>query len=158
MTSSTTERHVIQVNFLRTVGLLVHLQPTPSPVNLLVFPHQLFSSHPGLKKRPSRVVIIEDSLFFGDASYPAKFHKQKLWLHRATMKRYQEHLDGEGLETLYVDYDPQPRSLLRQLEQNLQGSMTIFECGSRNLLYPNKFTAIECQKAGSPSPKNSDDV
>ena len=86
-------------------------------MNLLVFPHQLFSNHPGLKKRPSRVVIIEDSLFFGDASYPAKFHKQKLWLHRATMKRYQKHLNSKGLETLYVDYDPQPQSLLRQLEQ-----------------------------------------
>jgi len=32
------------------------------------------------------------------------------------MKRYQEHLDGKGLETLYFDYDPQPQSLLRQLE------------------------------------------
>lgn len=92
-------------------------------MNLLVFPHQLFRNHPGLKKRPSRVVIIEGSLFFGDANYPAKFHKQKLWLHRATMKRYQEHLDGKGFETLYVDYDSQPQSLLRQLE-HIKQTMT----------------------------------
>ena len=92
-------------------------------LNLLVFPHQLFINHPGLKKRPSRVVMIEDSLFFGDSVYPAKFHKQKLWLHRATMKRYQEYLDTKGWETLYVDYDPRPQSLLRQLE-HIRQTMT----------------------------------
>jgi len=61
-------------------------------MNLLVFPHQLFADHPGLKLKPSRVVLIEDSLFFGDPQYPMKFHKQKLWLHRATMKRYEQML------------------------------------------------------------------
>ena len=55
---------------------------------LLIFPHQLFSKHPGLKLKPSKIVLIEDTLFFGDKRYPATFHKQKLWLHRATMKRY----------------------------------------------------------------------
>ncbi len=92
-------------------------------MNLLVFPHQLFSNHPGLKKRPSRVVIIEESLYFGDNNYPAKFHKQKLWFHRATMKRYQAHLEGKGFDTLYFDYDPQPQSLLRQLE-HIKQTMT----------------------------------
>jgi len=80
-------------------------------LNLLVFPHQLFADHPGLKLRPSRVVLIEDSLFFGDPHYPMNFHKQKLWLHRATMKRYEQMLQAKGLETLYLNYNSKPDSL-----------------------------------------------
>ena len=49
---------------------------------LLIFPHQLFEPHPGLEPAPSRIVLIEDSLFFGDRHHPASFHVQKLWLHR----------------------------------------------------------------------------
>ncbi|QDT05022.1 Deoxyribodipyrimidine photo-lyase-related protein [Rubripirellula lacrimiformis] len=71
---------------------------------LLIFPNQLFDQHPGLLLDPSRVVLIEDSLFFGDKHHPAKFHKQKLWLHRATMKRYQFRLSQQGLEVDYLDY------------------------------------------------------
>lgn len=53
----------------------------------IIFPHQLFASHPALRKNQS-VFLIEDPLFFGDKSYPIAFHKQKLILHRASMKRY----------------------------------------------------------------------
>ena len=84
-------------------------------MNLIVFPNQLFEKHPGLKRVPSRVVLIEDSLFFGDHHHPAKFHKQKLWLHRATMKRYEAQLHERGFETLYIDYDSTPGALVKQL-------------------------------------------
>ena len=84
-------------------------------MNLLIFPNQLFADHPGLKLRPSRIVLIEDSLFFGDAGYPMKFHQQKLWLHRASMKRFELRLQNKGYSTLYLDYDADPKSLLRQL-------------------------------------------
>ncbi|MEM7663181.1 MAG: cryptochrome/photolyase family protein [Pseudomonadota bacterium] len=68
---------------------------------LLIFPHQLFSDHPGLAEKPDHIVLIEDTIFFGDSRYPAKFHKQKLWLHRASMTRYQSRLidDGWAVET-----------------------------------------------------------
>ena len=84
---------------------------------LLIFPHQLFDEHPGLKLQPSHVVLLEDSLFFGDDRYPMRFHKQKLWLHRATMKRYEEKLQQDGFQTIYLDYDPQPSSLARHIER-----------------------------------------
>ena len=45
---------------------------------LLIFPHHLFDHHPGLDRRPDRIVLIEDSLFFGDRQYQLQFHKQKL--------------------------------------------------------------------------------
>ncbi len=65
---------------------------------LLILPSQLFAKHPGLKLNPSRVILLEDSLFFGDQRYPMQFHKQKLWLHRASMKRYESELQNKGFE------------------------------------------------------------
>ncbi len=86
------------------------------PLNLIVFPNQLFAAHPGLELAPERVVLIEDSLFFGDDSYPLRFNRQKLWLHRATMKRYEQMLQKQGRRTVYIDYLNQPNSLLTHLE------------------------------------------
>ena len=54
-----------------------------------------------------------------------KFHKQKLWLHRATMKRYEQMLQAKGFETLYLDYDPKPDSLklhLKKISHSLASS------------------------------------
>ncbi len=72
---------------------------------LLIFPHQLFAEHPGLAERPERVVMIEDPLFFGDRQYPARLHKQKLWLHRAAMTHYALHLQAEGERVDHVRYE-----------------------------------------------------
>ena len=49
-----------------------------------------------------------------------KFHKQKLWLHRTTMKRYELMLQSKGLKTLYLDYNSEPDSLRRHLQQVVQ--------------------------------------
>ena len=70
-----------------------------------VFPHQLFADF-GWIRPAQRVLLIEDSLFFGDARYPATFHKQKLWLHRATMRRYEGVLKKSGVDVVYVEYSP----------------------------------------------------
>mgnify|MGYP003139281719 FL=1 len=72
---------------------------------LLIFPHQLFNHHPGLDKRPDRICLIEDTLFFGDRQYPMRFHKQKLWLHRASMARYAKRLEGLKPEFEYIRYE-----------------------------------------------------
>ncbi|MEE2879381.1 MAG: cryptochrome/photolyase family protein [Pseudomonadota bacterium] len=73
---------------------------------LLIFPHQLFAHHPGLDKRPDRIVLIEDNLFFGDRQYPMRFHKQKLWLHRASMTRYIKRLEPLKPEAELVRHIP----------------------------------------------------
>ena len=86
-------------------------------LNLIVFPNQLYSDHPGLDLNPSRVVLIEDSLFFGDSYYPMTFHKQKIWLHRATMKRYEQALQSKGLETLYLEHNSEAGSLRNHLSE-----------------------------------------
>ena len=85
---------------------------------LLIFPHQLFEDHPGLADQPDRVVLIEDPLFFGDRQYPMRFHKQKLWLHRASMKRFAERLKEAGETVEYVDYlvgEPVTRRTIERL-------------------------------------------
>ena len=130
-------------------------------MNLLVFPHQLFADHPGLKLKPSRVVLIEDSLFFGDPQYPMKFHKQKLWLHRATMKRYEQMLKAKGHETLYLDYNAKPESLkahLRKIKTTMTSSpqkVVIAEPTERrkhNRVRDGAFTQINSESP-RPSPK-----
>ena len=86
-------------------------------MHLIVFPNQLYAKHPGLAQKPKRVVLIEDSLFFGDAHYPARFHKQKLWMHRSSMKRYQATLEKKGLATDYLEHIDAPESLRTQLQR-----------------------------------------
>lgn len=86
---------------------------------LLIFPHQLFADHPGLQLNPSTIVMIEDTLFFGDHQYPVCFHQQKLWLHRATMKRREAELIKEGYCVEYLQYDSETTDLSARLEQIL---------------------------------------
>lgn len=53
------------------------------PTTALVYPHQLFDPHPAVAGADA-AFLVEDPLFFRQY----RFHKQKLMLHRATMKRY----------------------------------------------------------------------
>ncbi|MBU6173610.1 MAG: cryptochrome/photolyase family protein, partial [Planctomycetes bacterium] len=64
----------------------------------LVYPHQLFQSNPAIKKGRD-VYLIEDPLFFSQY----RFHRQKLMLHRASMKRYESDLKRRKLTTHYID-------------------------------------------------------
>jgi len=57
----------------------------------IIFPHQLFEEHPALDS--DRVVYLtEEFLFFRQY----KFHKQKLVLHRSSMKFYQDYLERKN--------------------------------------------------------------
>ena len=84
---------------------------------LLIFPHQLFADHPGLSDNPDQVHVIEDSLFFGDRQYPVPFHKQKLWLHRATMKQFTARAEADGFDVTYHDHDGRGYVTRRALER-----------------------------------------
>lgn len=63
----------------------------------LIFPHQLYRSNPALKKN-TPVYLVEEHLFFNQYL----FHKQKLVLHRASMKAYQQMLQEDGFSVFYV--------------------------------------------------------
>ena len=76
----------------------------------LIFPHQLFKNHPAVNK--FRVIyLIEDPLFFGDENYPAKFHKQKLIFHRASMIAYKDYLEKKRLKVNYINYSNEGKAL-----------------------------------------------
>ena len=64
----------------------------------LVFPHQLFKNNPSLLKG-RRVFLLEEFLYFRHFN----FHKQKLVLHRATMKCYAAFLEAEGFKVEYIE-------------------------------------------------------
>ncbi|MDZ7649549.1 MAG: cryptochrome/photolyase family protein [Cytophagales bacterium] len=64
----------------------------------LIFPHQLFKEHPALEQgRP--IYTIEEWLFFRQYN----FHKQKLILHRASMKFYEEYLNANYYDVRYIE-------------------------------------------------------
>lgn len=73
-------------------------------MNVIIFPHQLYENHPGLKPG-CKVFLVEDSLFFLDDQYPVNFHKQKLVLHKASMDHYATLLKSKGfLVEVVSDY------------------------------------------------------
>ncbi len=66
---------------------------------VLIFPHQLFKVHPAVT--PERIVyLIEEPLYFSQY----KFHKQKIILHRASMKAYETMLRNSGRTVRYIEH------------------------------------------------------
>lgn len=81
----------------------------------LIFPHQLFEKPASLMKG-QRVFLVEEYLFFKQYN----FHKQKLVFHRASMKAYQQFLEGKGYPVTYIEAKEKisdTRSLLPFLKQ-----------------------------------------
>ena len=64
----------------------------------IIFPNQLFKDSPFLESN-LKSFMIEEFLFFGHY----KFHKQKLLFHRISMKKYQDYLIKNGINTHYVN-------------------------------------------------------
>ena len=64
----------------------------------IIFPHQLFLNSPLLENN-NEIYLIEEFLFFKQY----KFHKQKIAFHRASMKAYQNYLQGLNLTVHYID-------------------------------------------------------
>lgn len=64
----------------------------------LIFPNQLFKNHPGVVVG-RKIIIIEEFLFFKQYN----FHRQKLVLHRASMKAYNQYLEKIGHDVTYIE-------------------------------------------------------
>jgi deoxyribodipyrimidine photolyase-related protein len=63
----------------------------------ILFPHQLYYPHPALEKKRG-VVLVEEALFFTQYH----FHKQKLILHRASLRAFQELLEKKGFSAILL--------------------------------------------------------
>jgi deoxyribodipyrimidine photolyase-related protein len=91
---------------------------------VLIYPHQLFARHPAVA--PGRPVwLIEDPLFFGnDPRWPAAMHRQKLVLHRASMKAYAAELEAGRHQVEYVETPVGPSiDSAELLERTLPGDI-----------------------------------
>ena len=66
----------------------------------IIFPNQLFENSP-LPLSTSTSYIIEDELFFKQYN----FHKQKIALHRSSMKFYEWHLKANNLQAKYISHN-----------------------------------------------------
>lgn len=64
----------------------------------LIFPHQLYKDHPAIESG-RKVILVEEFLYFNHYH----FHKQKLVLHRASMKTYEAMLRKKKIETTYIE-------------------------------------------------------
>jgi deoxyribodipyrimidine photolyase-related protein len=122
---------------------------------VLIFPHQIFTDHPVLKSG-REVALIEDSLFFGDPSYPARFHQQKLVLHRSTLKSLEDQLKKKGFKTRYFQYEP--GATIRKVIQTLadDGVDKIHFCDPVDYMLSKRIResaqrhGIECEIVASP--------
>ncbi len=65
----------------------------------LIFPNQLFLKSP-IVSREREIFLIEEKRFFCDF----RFHKNKLVLHRSSMKYYEEFLTEQGLKVNYIPF------------------------------------------------------
>jgi deoxyribodipyrimidine photolyase-related protein len=65
---------------------------------LILYPHQLFSSF-YFPTHKLKIILIEEPLYFTQYN----FHAQKLMLHRASMKAYQNELNDSNFITEYID-------------------------------------------------------
>ena len=83
----------------------------------LVFPHQLFEHHPGIRAS-RRIALIADRLILGgDPQWPLTIHPRKLLLHQQSMLAYQKRLESQGhsVLTLTPDNHQQTSDLLNKL-------------------------------------------
>ncbi len=85
---------------------------------LIIFPNQLFLKHQGLSLRPDTVELIEESLFFKDREYPINHHRQKLMLHRSSMKAYAQQLKQQKFKVNYRNWKPEVLNTTLKQYQN----------------------------------------
>ena len=84
----------------------------------IIFPHQLFKDNPAISKG-RKVILVEEALYFNQY----KFHKQKLILHRASMKYYEKFLKEKGWNVEYIEAR-EKHADVRKLIDKLAGQNT----------------------------------
>ena len=73
----------------------------------LAYPHQLFARNPAVAAARA-VLLIEEPLYFGtDREWPLAVHKQRLVLHRASMRAYAGELQGQGMDVRFIGMNAQ---------------------------------------------------
>lgn len=95
----------------------------------LIFPNQLYQKVP-IAKYSENILLIEDTLFFGEKKNISNFHKNKLVLHRASMKYYFENILNE-YKSKYINYENADLENLFEQFNNLE---TVFAYDPKDFL------------------------
>ncbi|MBC6426322.1 MAG: cryptochrome/photolyase family protein [Ekhidna sp.] len=106
----------------------------------IIFPHQLFEDNPIIQVR-RKVYLVEEYLFFKQY----RFHKQKLALHRATMKFYEKFLRDRYIEVEYI-HSIHPNSDIRELIERMDVNVIHFVDLVDN--YLNRRISEGCRRKG----------
>lgn len=94
----------------------------------LIFPHQLFTLNQlDFLKETYHVYVIEEPLFFKDKYHPINFHKQKLVLHRASMKSYEQKLIKEKIEVTYIEHVDDYKKAYNRIKVNKNDELHIID-------------------------------
>lgn len=72
-------------------------------IAVIIFPNQIFENI-NFSFNNRDFLLIEDPLFFRDRRYPMNYHKQKLILHRSSMKFYESYLKERGATVRYLEW------------------------------------------------------
>ncbi len=80
----------------------------------VIFPHQLHYNVLDFNKIKT-VYLVENKLFFTQYN----FHKIKLVYHRASMKKFQQHLANAGFEVRYIEFH-QPEASVKELFKEIK--------------------------------------
>ncbi len=125
----------------------------------LIFPHQLFEKHPALEK-DSLIYLIEEHLFFKQYN----FHKQKLAFHRASLKFYQDYLQKEKKQVVYIESNNEIsdiRKLVPQLKKDgieeIHFAEVVDDWLQKRIVKSAKLSGIKIQQFKSPMFLNSKD-
>ena len=90
--------------------------------------------------------MIEDCLFFGDLEHPARFHLQKLWYHRATMRRYRDGLEARSIRVDYFEHATHRDPLQACLEKLQEDKVSrVIVCDPHDFLL-DKRLRTRCEK------------
>ena len=114
----------------------------------LIFPHQLFKDTDYLDKSQP-IFLVEEFLFFKQY----KFHKQKIALHRATMKFYEAYLTKAKFKVEYIESTSplsDVRKLIKHLEKEKFGKILIIDVCDNWLEKRIKETKLELEILDSP--------
>jgi len=109
---------------------------------VLIFPHQLFKKSEILDKEKVHF-LVEELLFFTQYT----FHKEKLVLHRASMKAYHAYLIQEGYQVKYIESTDELhdcRLLIQHLSDKKFTSISVIDPSDYLLLRRIKTACTAC--------------
>ncbi len=116
--------------------------------HILILPNQLFSMHPAFSLESKDVSLVEENLFFGLTQHKVTFHKQKLWLHRSSMKKFEQFLTKKGYKVTYVSHNAREDSLNISFEIFAKKGVTdLIFCDPHHAQLEKKIKLL-CKKAG----------